>query len=312
MSQDLPIIRRMLGAAKTGLSEPNVSVQVGLQLAMTRALDQFLGQKLEVLETVQSTCTLAELSGHLAEQGAVFQLLREGRPVGLLQCDLAMTDAIISFLTTGQPSGNGGEARDITDTDRFITRPFAQSCIAALVQDLAKTPLHDVGAGISIGPPVVNLKDLPLIFKDTSFLAFQHLINLSQDSGEGKVCVVLPNIEPVIDAPNALKSSEDWEQNITYAVDHAPASLNVVLHRFPMTIGDIDNLTVGTVMPIFGVTAASVKLETAGGYHVANARLGQSTGLRAVRIEPTLPMHISELETPKSKIKDDQLLAAAI
>ena len=64
----------------------------------------------------------------------------------------------------------------------------------------------------------------------------------------------------------------------------AQAALEAVLHRLRLPWEEAEAFEVGQVIPLPGVTVASVRIE-GGGQDIGSARLGQVAGMRAIRIE---------------------------
>jgi flagellar motor switch protein FliM len=75
----------------------------------------------------------------------------------------------------------------------------------------------------------------------------------------------------------------------------APARLHAVLHRTMMTVAEVEAFEVGQVVSLKGVTVGSVRLEGPRQRLLANVRLGQVSGLRAVRLEPAQEVDLGEV-----------------
>jgi flagellar motor switch protein FliM len=74
----------------------------------------------------------------------------------------------------------------------------------------------------------------------------------------------------------------------------AQALVEAILHRLSLPLSEASALEPGQLLPLPGVTVASVRLE-AGGVPLGPARLGQVAGMRAVRIETPLAPQLADL-----------------
>ena len=102
------------------------------------------------------------------------------------------------------------------------------------------------------------------------------------------------------DAPVvADQVSVDWDTEFHDAVAEAPLALEAELHRFSLPLHHAHNLKVGEVLPLPGCTVSSVKLRGLDGQVVRQAKLGQSGGKRAIRIEAAPLPEMCDLE-PKT------------
>ena len=116
--------------------------------------------------------------------------------------------------------------------------------------------------------------------------------------------IVLPLVEET-EAPQAAPPAPvDWDQVFQENVADAPACLEALLHRVPISLATAQSLQVGTILPLPGCTVNSVRLLSPDGQVVAQAKLGQIDGYRAVRLETAPAPQLGELphaamETPK-------------
>jgi flagellar motor switch protein FliM len=75
------------------------------------------------------------------------------------------------------------------------------------------------------------------------------------------------------------------------------APLTAVLYRLRLPLEEAEALQIGQVLPLAGVTVASVRVE-AGGQDLGPARLGQVAGMRAIRIEQPVAPSLGAIPSP--------------
>jgi len=91
----------------------------------------------------------------------------------------------------------------------------------------------------------------------------------------------------------------------------APTLLQAVLHRLSIPLDKAEALEVGQLLPLPGVTVASVRIE-GGGQDLGPARLGQVSGMRAVRIEAPLSPQLEDIPTLRDQSEGFPLLGDEI
>jgi flagellar motor switch protein FliM len=69
-------------------------------------------------------------------------------------------------------------------------------------------------------------------------------------------------------------------------VMQTPTEVEAILGRLRLPLAIAEALKVGQVLPLLELDIGDVSLEASDGSRIANCRLGQSGGMRAVRVEP--------------------------
>jgi flagellar motor switch protein FliM len=91
--------------------------------------------------------------------------------------------------------------------------------------------------------------------------------------------------EPVPDAPVPTVAAQAMG---------AQAALQAVLHRFRLPWEEAEAFEIGQVIPLPGVTVASVRIE-GGGQDLGPARQGQVAGMRAIRLETPADPNLEDM-----------------
>jgi flagellar motor switch/type III secretory pathway protein FliN len=120
-------------------------------------------------------------------------------------------------------------------------------------------------------------------------------VDLGVTGRSARLCLALPAARGEA-APEPEGS--DWTDRLHRSVLPAPTALTAVLHRMSLPISRLEDMVVGDVLPLEGVTVASIRLEGAGNTVVARARLGQVGGMKAVRLEEPPPPDMRDAAPP--------------
>ena len=265
--------------------EPPVSPARLLRRAVARA-GTSLGCALSAIGIEDTELTLDTVLASLDDSQVLLALDRDGAAVGLAVADLDLRDVLVEVQTLGlvAPSG-GGTPRPVTRADAALVQPLVDGILADLRQGGPGTDLPLWADGVEAGPRLATTRDIGATLKAGSY---RH-VRLSLDPGaDGRQCGLTLLLPP---AGLATESGDDtggdarWSAALQDAVLEAPAALTAVLTRLRLDLARVEGFSVGQVLPLPGVTVASVVVESADRTPLGTARLGQVAGLRAVRLE---------------------------
>ena len=197
--------------------------------------------------------------------------------------------------TTGTLRPSPADPRPVTATDAAMIAPLITSFLAEAAVSTLGTPLAGWTDAYGVGDRVANTRAAGLTMVDTTYRLVCLTLELGAGDRQGMVQIALP-VSPEMKVQHVPDAAVTWSANIANAVGNAPADLHAVLHRMRLSLRQVDGFQVGQLIAMPGITVGSVKLETTDGRVVARARLGQMTGLRAVRIQAPAPVEM--VETP--------------
>lgn len=153
---------------------------------------------------------------------------------------------------------------------------------------------------MTLGDPFESLRAASLAMADADYRIMRVTVDLVPDARQGEMIIFLPNHQSATVSTPEIMIDGTWDRRMYAAVSQAPAALQAVLHKMHLTLGYVDGLQVGDVLPLSGATVGSVRLFAPDDVMVGKARLGQSAGMRAVRIQAPPEPELRDIPAPKS------------
>ncbi|MEJ6402564.1 FliM/FliN family flagellar motor C-terminal domain-containing protein [Yoonia sp. 2307UL14-13] len=297
-SSQIAILRRMTGSQAVAVADPPQTWSRALRLALTKAAQDSADLSLTIMAIGDEVHELDALLDTLGSDLMLIGLERCGQPVGVIGLDVQMRAALLEMQTIGKLIGAAAETRAATGTDLMMSATMLNPFLAALPAAMAGTEcdgwLHDLTLGDRFG----DARAAGLSLDDGNYRALRINVDLGVADRHGQIVMALPVVTQTEEpAPNIIESP-DWAVTFHDAVCGAPGQLDALLHRMTVPLGQARNLAVGQVLPLRGCTVNSVRLQTHDGQVVAQAKLGQFGGMRAVRIEAAPAPHLLDLPQP--------------
>lgn len=302
-SDSQTLLRRKLAnstnAAAPVAADTVVSVERVLRVAFARAARDAAGLTLSVLGVSDESVSFDDLISMLSDDMALVGLGgADGAIAGIATMDQGSKAAFVEAQTMGRILPRAAEERPITGTDVALISPVLDRFMSELRMD-ARRP--DVGACLSdfqCRSRLAGVRAAGLGLPDWSYRLFRLTLDFGDSDRQGEVTLAigLPPDTSGMATKSETKMS-DWAQQFKAVVNEAPASLTAVLHRLHVPISTIGDFQIGQRLGLPGAAVGGVILEGPDGRKVAQARLGQAAGLRAVRLEgePLVTMREAEL-----------------
>ena len=306
------LVLKKLIARKSAAAEdtPNSSARA-FETAVAKTSQTLFGIAWDRGTFTETAAAFSAISKNVALEGGYCVLTRDANPVGFMFVDQQIVAAIIEMLANKSVSKANAPDRLVTSTDMMLVLPFLSELSRQLGLSLGGSPLAEWFDELKVASVSTNLKSLCLTLSQNQMTIVNFSAELDEGGRTGTIGVALPQIKTVDVAATAL-SDDGWPDKLEKAVYAAPAKMDAVLHKFQLSIGKIESLQVGQVIPLHGCNVGDVRLLMSGKFEVAKARLGQSKGLRAVRIEKPTVEDLTDIvlnDTPKP-IEADQVEAA--
>ena len=164
-----------------------------------------------------------------------------------------------------------------------MTAPLIAGFLDELSLGTQGTPLDGWVDGYAVGGRVEGVRAAGLALREAPYRLVRLTIDLGVAERQGAVLLALPAARD--EAPAVVADpGHAWADLLEASVAQAPANLHAVLHRMRLPLHAVEGFRVGQVLSLPGIGVGSVRLEGPDGRVVARARLGQSAGLRAVRL----------------------------
>ncbi len=283
-SSHISILRRMAGQAVCTPPASPLTTSRAVRLALVKAATDAAGLVLRVASTADDVGRLDDLLGGLDAGLMLVGLDRHGQLVGFVAIDTQLRAAVVEVQTTGRLIDQPADDRPATGTDKALCDPLLAAFLTALPPAVIGTAYEGWVDGVTVGDRLADSRLAGLLLADGDYRVLRMSVELGTADRRGEVMLALP-VQAVTPAPEAPAPMLDWDTAFAAAVQDAPATLTARLHRFKMPLGQAQALQVGQIVPLPGCTVNSVRLISPDGRSVAQAKLGQLAGHRAVRIE---------------------------
>tara|TARA_R110002094_G_scaffold127848_1_gene121751 strand:+ start:378 stop:1298 length:921 start_codon:yes stop_codon:yes gene_type:complete len=295
------ILARMAVRQKATVTDVPLTSSRALRVAMTRAADKALGLSLSVTGVGEEFMALDGIVDGLPAEYLYAGLERDGEIVGLIGLDGQMRAAVIEMQTIGSLVKTPQTGRAPTSTDMMLAAPLCDMLLKLLPDTTAGSDLDGWAGDVVLGDVFDSLRSVGLALEDTDFRLMRLTLDLTVGERQGEIVLALPNHSPQLVAIETDPADSGWEAKMVRAVQSAPAALNAILCRMTLPIGKVDDLQVGDILPLYGATVSTVRLYAPEGIEVGAARLGQSGGMRAVRIETPVALSLRDSPAPAPK-----------
>lgn len=303
------VLRRKAGAARTG-PRPRPEAERALALALARAARDVLALPLEVQRIEASRATLDELL-EMPESLALFAVVEgPGEGLGLVMVTAPVLAGLIEVQTIGRVTAADPVPRRPTRTDAAMTAGLVDRLLQELERGLGEGADAAWAAGYRYASFLDDPRPLSLLLEETVYRVFRCEVALGAPPAKrGLLLLALPATaragaaprRPLAPAPDgndptalrepgqeaaeaAAAASARWSKALEAAVMATPATLEAVLDRVAMPIASVLALRPGMVLALPTAALDRLALEGPGGRRLAEGRLGQTRGLRAVRL----------------------------
>lgn len=256
-----------------------------LRIALTRAAESAAGLGITALGAADEETGLADL---LARVGDDWLLLRVDGATGpgIAALDPPLLLAVVEARTRGTLAAQEPESRTPTAADAALAAPLVAAFLRELPALAAGTALDGWPGDCAPGARLADRRALGLVLPETGFRVVSLSCWLGAGERQGAFLLALPALPPPDPGAARLQRAAEWGQALAQSVLGAGVALDTVLHRLHMSLAAVTELEAGRVLALPGVRITGVRLETADGLCIGTGRLGQSAGMRALRIEP--------------------------
>lgn len=279
------VLRRMVSPPPPAPEDVPITSSRAMRLAVTRAADKTHAMPVSVTGIEEEVRDLDAMLEAIAPDMLLVGMVQDQVLMGLAALDTQLRGALIEVQTVGSVLPGPPDDRPPTGTDATMAEPLLEAILAHLSETATRTPLDGWGQGLSPMGRVESTRAAGLILPERPYRIVTMSIDLQVDGRQGKLLMALPDHLTLSKPVEGPKVDVDWSARFQTAVNAAPVRLTAELHRFKASLIAVETMAVDQVIPLTGCHVASVKLRAADGRAVATARLGQSGGMRAIRIE---------------------------
>jgi len=279
------VIHRKARAAREGTDAHVMSPAKALRLSLARVADTVMGLALGVATVEQRRLGHAEVADALADEGLIALLDGAGGARGALGLDAQMMAALIEVQTTGMLRPGSGVARRATRTDAAMVAPMVDALMEGIDREMTAEVEGYLPRGLRFGDRVEDSRALGLLLEAQEFDFYRVIADLGPGIRTGRLDLLMPARHP----PPARSGTRTDADAPAHALMcdvalGAPVVLDGVMARITLPLREACTLSVGQVLPLTPEVLGAIHLTGAGGHLLAEARLGQLNGWRALRL----------------------------
>ncbi len=280
-----------------------MSPQKALRQALAKTAQDQMQLPLSVIEASEARRSLAELPEAIEDQALMLIVEGPGGALGLILVSPVVLTALIEMQTMGRLGQAEVVPRRPTRTDAAMAAGFIDAVLAGAEAALAELPDITWAGGFRFSSWLEDSRLIGLLFEDAPYRMFRLKLDLGSNGGrQGSLILALPangrgpgprrrggaagEMRAAASSAAEIEAADAvvWQAVLEQAVMATAVHLEAVLHRVKMSIADVLQLRVGSVVPVPMEALENMVIIGQDGRGVANGRLGQAMGYRAVRL----------------------------
>ncbi len=261
------------------------SVLRALRLGFARAAGDRLNLPLTVIGARQADRAQADIGEALDDDWLLLKFSGDDG-VAAACLDINCVSAIVQTQTIGEVAADPPPVRAFTDTDAAMAAPLVEDALTRAV-NLVVSADQSILSGYEFASRVTDKRSLILELIAESYRVFDLTVELAGGLHQGHISVLLPE---VVRADGTESESDvNTGPSLEQSSGVVRAELNAVLCRMSLPLGHFSALEVGGLLPLTGARLDQTQILTIERTQAARGRLGQSGGMRAVRLNETTP-----------------------
>jgi len=289
------ILRRKVlsGAAIGGDGGPGADH--GWRLAFARAARDGANLLVTVRSLRMTRRSLAELLELPPERALVALLDGPGGGMGMVALSPEVSSALVEMQTIGRLATGTTASRRPTRTDAAMVTPILDRAMVELDGLLAEEADLEWAGGFRYASFLEDARPLGLLLDDQPYRVLTMEIDLGDEARQGQILLALPaegrGQRPATASAKAVSrpaqsQGTPFAAALSEAVMGADVTLQAVIARITVPLKAVMGLAPDMVIPLPDAALDKIQVEGIDGRPLANARLGQHRGQRALRITP--------------------------
>lgn len=285
----MDVLRRKMGQGGGGSDDGVIGADRAWRLALARAARDEIGLALDVTGLRDGRASLAELVEMPAERSLIAVLdAAGGDGLGLVALDPAVLAGLVGMLATGRVAPSDAPRRP-TRTDAAMVAPMLDAALAGLAVELHGQETADWAEGWRYASFLDEARPLALLLEDAEYRVLRADVSLMRGAAMGEVLLALPvaaRSRPAVVPPDAVVAGQEEAFRAAFVrqVGAVACRIEAELVRCQMPLSRVMALGVGDVLPLGDATVARLSLRGIDGQVLAEGKLGQMRGQRAVRL----------------------------
>ncbi len=283
------ILRRKVQRGSQAGADGSPGADHGWRLALARAARDATGLLMTIEALALTRRSLAELLELPPDRALVALLDGPGGGLGMLAFSAEVMSALIGMQTVGRIPPPATAPRRPTRVDAAMVSRVIDGALAGLEEALADEADLVWAGGFRYGAFLEDVRPLGLLLEDLPYRVLDVRTRFSGEDGGGRVILALPAEGKGRLPPPRPQSAEPtagpvFSQALGQLVLQADSQLGAVLTRVTMSLAQVMALAPDQVLLLDGAALDRIEVQGLDGRAVAQARLGQHRGMRALRL----------------------------
>ncbi len=294
------VIRRKVAAARTQQGADGLAGTSRIwPLALARASRDSLALGVDATGLVTQQTSLTELLDIIPDRSLIAVLDGQLDGLGVLILSPPVLAGLIEVQTLGQVMPGPAQQRKPTRTDAAMVAGWIDTVMEGVERILS----HDADLPWADGYRYASFLDDPrplgLLLEDVPYRLITAEVGLAMGVKSGPVLLALPargrgrQPQTLLSAEAEPPSGPGFAEALEERIMTADCLLQAVIARLRLPLGQVMTLTEGSVLPLGDAGLDQILIETMDGAPMAQGRLGQHRGHRAVRLANCEPAHVA-------------------
>lgn len=283
------VMRRKLAAGALASAEGGPGADRAWRLSLARAARDAAHLSLEVAWLVQETRSLAELLELPPDRALLVMLDGPEGGLGLLVISAPVLSGIIEMQTMGRVSPLPAAERRPTRTDAAMVAGMIDAALERLEGALAEEADLVWAGGFRYASFLEDARPLGLLLEDGSYRVLRAEVALALGAKSGEVILALPAegkgrrpVQRRVEEP--AQTGPIFAAALAEQVLASDAVMQAMIARVTLPLAAVMALEVGQVLALPQAALDRISLEGLDGRRLCAGKLGQTRGMRAVRL----------------------------
>lgn len=295
MSDGGSTLRRKIGTAPKAPAAPSLTPARVWRRAFVHGLARALDLEARVVDVGLAACRPEDVD---VPEGAMIALLDGNIGYGVAVLDMQSVGALIEQQIAGRVARRTVPPRAVTATDAVMIADPLDRILAAHQTLAAELPGAGLSSGFRFAMRLPEARQIPLSLTD----GVHDRVTIDWEPGDtgrtARMDVLLPRPAPRLPSGQEANESALWRAQFGDSVRAAEVTLTARLAVMKLQIATVTQMAPGDVLTVPRRTLGAVKLCDGRGNVVAEGRLGQSEGRKAVRLETAAAPDFAPAELP--------------
>ncbi|WP_108482130.1 FliM/FliN family flagellar motor switch protein [Oceaniglobus ichthyenteri] len=275
-------LRRKLRAVRTPANVQAMTLARAWRLSIVHGFSEAAGLVL----TMDGHETTAIAPSEMPDQmgaGDLGVLLESAHGFGVALLDVQLLAALIEAQTMGRVLLRPSLARDPTPTDGAMIADPLDRALTLFEGHASGLEGAETCFGMRFATPLSDGRSVMMALPDESHIMTEITLSFGGGDRRGRLRLILPAALPKVDPVDV--PDHEWNARIESNLMGAEAQLSAVLTRLHLPIEQVTEWKVGDLLTIPARSLTQIALISCTGSILAQGRLGQSNGNKAVMLD---------------------------